>query len=130
MTLRITRPYFADCAKGSIFPGFRLTTAGQVGYLVANPWPPARPLSTVNGARELFALRAKAAATQNDYTLAPNQNATMETSRTTFPAQGRRITITVRNTAIDWGAVTGARTYYLAGRPPAGDLSTASPCPL
>lgn len=127
MALKITRPYFADRAKGSLFPGFRLTTHGENATLAALSWPPPKVKRHAPAGAALLTLRAKVRTVQPLYRLDALTNATQQAARSAFPANGARLSYYSQKTRLEFGPVTGPRTLYLAQHPPATPTSHAAP---
>ena len=119
MSLKITRPYFADHARGSLFPGFKLTAKNGAGFLTPLPWPPRRGGHPPGPGAALLAKRAAVRPAQTLYRLDRYTNATQQAARTTFDPAGQRTTYTGQNVRIEWGPLAGPRTHYLASHPPA-----------
>lgn len=118
MALKLTRPLFADHAKGSIFPGFALTTKGAAGFLSARPWPPPKGGHPAPPGAALFALRAQVYPAQPLYRLDAITNAVQQASRSAFPAGGARLMLYAGPVRVEFAAQTTPRTLYLAGHPP------------
>ena len=127
MALKITRPYFADRAKGSLFPGFRLTTHGETGTLAALTWPPRKVPRYNHAGAALLTLRAKVRPAQTLYRLSSNTNATQQAARSAFDPLGQRISYTGQNVRIEVGPATGPRIHYLASHPPATPTDHTAP---
>ena len=128
MTLRVTIPLYAACAKGSIIPDTRLTKRPTGSFITATKWHTSAGGWPAGPSAQLLAIRAKVQSTQALYRLDSSTNGLQQSSRRSIPGAGTRITLYAGTTRTEWGQITGTRQLYLAGHPTPLHINHASPC--
>lgn len=130
MTIKLTRPMFAACAKGSIFPDMRLTTKGAAGTLATLKWPPKKTSPFMTPIQALLKQRAQVYPAQKLFRLDRNTNALQQASRKAFPPLMHRA-VTVGNVfTYEWNGLNSNTIFYLDKHPPAVKIDRTPPCPI